>query len=43
MSDEFDFFSIDRNNWNYNEFISTPNADPYNRKRVTNISRNITA
>ena len=26
MSDEFDFFSNDCNNWNYNEFINTPNA-----------------
>ena len=31
MSDEIDFFSNDRNSWNYNEFINTPNADPYNK------------
>ena len=37
MTDEFDFFSNDRNNWNYNPFINTPNADPYNKKRVINI------
>jgi hypothetical protein len=40
MSDEFDFFSNDYNNWNYNEFINTPNADPYNKKKVINISSN---
>ena len=40
MADEFDFFSNDSNNWNYNPFINTPNADPYNKKRVINISRN---
>ena len=40
MSDEFDFFSNDYNNWNYKEFINTPNADPYNKKRVINISSN---
>jgi hypothetical protein len=40
MADELDFFSNDSNNWNYNPFINTPNADPYNKKRVINISRN---
>ena len=40
MSDEIDFFSNDRNSWNYNEFINTPNADPYNKNRVINISSN---
>jgi len=40
MTDEFDFFSNDCNNWNYNPFINTPNADPYNKKRVINISSN---
>ena len=45
MSDEFDFSSNDstwnhNENWNYNEFINTPNADPYNKKRVINISSN---
>ena len=40
MADEFDFFSNDSNNWNYNPIINTPNADPYNKKRVINISRN---
>jgi hypothetical protein len=35
-----DFFSTDCNNWNYNEFIKTPNADPYNKKCVINISGN---
>ncbi len=34
MSDEFYFFSNDRNNWNYNPFINTPNAEPYNLKRT---------
>jgi hypothetical protein len=34
------FFSNDFKNWNYNEFINTPNADPYNKKRVINISSN---
>jgi hypothetical protein len=40
MSDEFECFSNDFNNWNYNEFINTPNADPYNKKRKLNISSN---
>ena len=40
MTDEFDFFSNDCNNWNYNPFINTPNADPYKFKRVINISSN---
>ena len=39
-ADEFDFFNNDCNNWNYNEFINTPNADPYIKKRVINISIN---
>ena len=38
MTDDFDFFSNDCTNWNYNEFINTPNADPYNKKRIINIS-----
>ena len=40
MSDEFDFFGNDSTNWNYNEFINKPNADPYNKKRVINIYSN---
>ena len=40
MTDEFDLFSNDCNNWNYNPFINTPNADPYNLKRTINISSN---
>ena len=40
MADEFDFFSNDCNRWNYNPFINTPNADPYNLKRTTTISSN---
>ena len=40
MADEFDFFSNDCNNWNYNPFINTPDADPYNSKRVLTISSN---
>ncbi len=41
MADEFEFFSNDCNNWNYNPFINTPNADPYNLiKRTKNISSN---
>ena len=40
MTDELDFFSNDRNNWNYNEFLNIPNADPYNKKLVINISSN---
>ena len=28
-----DFFSNDYNNWNYNPFINTPNADPRARER----------
>ena len=40
MSDECDFFSNGSTNWNYNEFINTPNADPYKLKRTINISSN---
>ena len=40
MADEFDFFSSDCNNWNYNPFINTLNADLYNLKRTINISSN---
>ena len=40
MTEEFDFFCNDCNNWNYNPFINTPNADPYNLKRTINISSN---
>ena len=40
MADEFDFFSNDCNNWNYNPLIKTPNADPYDLKRTVNISSN---
>ena len=40
MADEFDFFSNDCNNWNYNPFINIPNADPYNSKRTINICSN---
>jgi hypothetical protein len=40
MVDEFEFFSNDFNNWNYNPFINTPDADPYNKNRVINISNN---
>ena len=40
MTDEFEFFSNDCNNWNYNPFINTPNANQYNKKRVINISSN---
>ena len=38
MTEDFDFFSNDCTNWNYNEFINTPNADPYNKKRVISIA-----
>ena len=40
MTDEFEFFSNDFNNWNCKPFINTPNADPYNKKHVINISSN---
>jgi hypothetical protein len=40
MTDEFYFFSNDSNNWNYDPFKNTSNADPYNLKRVINISSN---
>ena len=40
MSDELDFFSNDCNNWNYNPYLNTPNADPYNKNRTINISSN---
>ena len=38
MTDEFVFFSNDSNNWNYNPFINTPDADPYNLKRIITFS-----
>ena len=38
MSGEFDFFSNDYNNWNYNPYINTPNIDPYNLKRTITIT-----
>ena len=40
MADEFDFFSNDCNNWNYNPFINAPNADQYNLKRTISIPSN---
>ena len=40
MADKFDFFSNDCNKWNYNPYINTPNADPYNLKRTINITGN---
>ena len=40
MSDEFYFFSNDCRNRNYNPYINTPNADPYNLKRTINIAGN---
>ena len=40
MTDDFYFFSNDCNNWNYNPYINTPNADPYNLKRTINITGN---
>ena len=40
MSDEFEFLSNDPNRWNYNQFINTPNADPYNLKRIITITSN---
>ena len=40
MTDELYFFSNECNNWNYNPYINTPNADPYNKKRTINISSN---
>jgi hypothetical protein len=33
MSDEFEFFSTDFNNWIYNEMINKPDIDPYNNKK----------
>ena len=40
MADEFDIFSNDCNNWNYNPYFNTPNADPYSNKRGVNICSN---
>ena len=40
MTDELYFFSNECSNWNYNPYINTPNADPYNKKRTINISSN---
>ena len=42
MTDDFYFFSNDCNNWNYNPYINTPNADPYNLNRTINIAGNNT-
>ena len=40
LSGDLEFFSTDVNNWNYNEFINTLNADPCKLKRIINISSN---
>ena len=39
MTDEF-FFSNDAEKWNYNPYINTPNADPYNKHRTITITSN---
>jgi hypothetical protein len=33
MDEDFDFFSTDINNWNYNEFKNKTVVDPYNNKK----------
>ena len=33
MSENFDFFSTDFNNWNYNEMMNKPSTDPYNKNK----------
>ena len=33
MDEDFDFFSTDINNWNYNEFKNQTVVDPYNNKK----------
>ena len=33
MSEEFEFFSTDLNNWNYNEFMNKTGIDPYNNNK----------
>ena len=30
MAEEFEFFSTDSNNWNYNAMINNSDLDPYN-------------
>jgi hypothetical protein len=30
MAEEFEFFSTDFNNWNFNAMINNPDFDPYN-------------
>jgi len=38
--DDFYFFENDPNRWNYNPYINTQNADPYNNNKIINISSN---
>ena len=33
MDEDFDFFSTDINNWNYNKFIKKTGVDHYNNKK----------
>ena len=34
MTDEFEFFSNDFNNWNYNEFLIKPGVDLFNNNET---------
>ena len=33
MAEEFEFFSTDSNNWNFNIMINNPDHDPYNNNK----------
>jgi hypothetical protein len=33
MSEEFEFFSTDFNNWNFNNMINKPGLDPFNNNK----------
>ena len=33
MSEDFEFFSNDFNNWNYNEMFIKPDIDPFNNNK----------
>jgi len=38
MLGEFEFFSTDFNNWNFDNLINKPDFDPYNNKKKLDLS-----
>jgi len=38
MSEDFEFFSNDFNNWNYNEMFIKPDIDPFNNNKKLTLS-----